>query len=212
MKIDIDGKIYEITIVYKKNKNMYLRVKEDLSILITAPLGMSLKRIEKFVLDNYDYVAKVIRKNEVRLEKKENKFLFLGNYYEVCYINKNSVELGDSRAFIGKNVNIDNWYRKQAKEIFSNIYDKCFDNFNIRREKPALKIRKMKGKWGVCNITNNIITLNLELIKYDVKYLEYVIYHELCHLKHPNHSKDFWNLVEEYVPNYKLLKKEMKNV
>ena len=70
----------------------------------------------------------------------------------------------------------------------------------------------MKGKWGVCNITNNIITLNLELIKYDVKYLEYVIYHELCHLKHANHSKDFWNLVEEYVPNYKSLKKEMKSV
>ena len=70
----------------------------------------------------------------------------------------------------------------------------------------------MKGKWGVCNITNKTITLNLELIKLNPKYLIYVIYHELCHLKHPNHSKDFWALVEKYVPNYKQIKKEMKNV
>ena len=75
-----------------------------------------------------------------------------------------------------------------------------------------LKVRRMKSKWGVCNVTNNIITLNLELIKFDIKYLEYVIFHELCHLVYPNHSKDFWNLVEKYVPNYKVFRKEMKNI
>lgn len=212
MLIEVDNKEYEITVIHKRNKNMYLRIKEDLSIVITAPFGVSEKRIKKFVLDNYDYIAKVIRKKANVLEKKENKFLHLGTYYDICYVNKNIIEFGSSRAFVGKNVNIDNWYRKQAKEVFTDLYDECFDNFDVRREKPLLKIRKMKGKWGVCNITNNTITLNLELIKFDPKYLEYVIYHELCHLKHPNHSKDFWDLVGIYVPNYKTLRKEMKNV
>ena len=212
MLIEIDNKEYEITIIYKNNKNMYLRVKDDLSIVITAPFGITEKRIKKFILENYDYIAKVIRKKANILDEKKDKFLYLGKYYDICYVNKKSIELGNSRAFIGKNVNIDNWYKKEAKEIFQNLYDECFYNFDIEKEKPLLKIRKMKGKWGVCNITNNTITLNLELIKYDIKYLEYVIYHELCHLKHPNHSKDFWNLVGVYVPNYKVLKKEMKNV
>ena len=53
---------------------------------------------------------------------------------------------------------------------------------------------------------------NLELIKLDPVCLNYVIFHELCHLKHPNHSKDFWREVEIYVPDYKIIKKMMKNV
>ena len=70
----------------------------------------------------------------------------------------------------------------------------------------------MKSKWGVCNVTSNTITLNQELIKLEPICLEYVIYHELSHLKHPNHSKDFWSLVEKYVPNYKQIRKSMKTV
>jgi len=70
----------------------------------------------------------------------------------------------------------------------------------------------MTSKWGVCNITKKIVTLNLELIKLDIKYLDYVIVHELSHLIYPNHSKDFWNLVYKYCPNYKLYRKEMKNL
>lgn len=212
MLIDVDNREYEITVLYKRNKNMYLRIKDDLSIVITAPFGISEKRIKKFVLDNYDYIAKVIRKKVNVLDRKKDKFLYLGKYYDICYVNKKSIELGSSRAFIGKNVNIDNWYRKEAKEVFEEYYNKCFSNFETRKDIPLLKIRKMKGKWGVCNITSNTITLNLELIKYDIKYLEYVIYHELCHLKYPNHSKDFWDLVGEYVSDYKVLRKEMKNV
>ena len=114
--------------------------------------------------------------------------------------------------FLGRDVNIDNWYRKQAKEMFTETYDKCFSSFKTRKKKPELKIRKMKSKWGVCNVTSNVITLNLELIKLNPACLEYVIYHELCHLKHPDHSKKFWSEVEIYVPNYKKIKKMMKNV
>ena len=50
------------------------------------------------------------------------------------------------------------------------------------------------------------------IIKLDIKYLDYVIVHELSHLIYPNHSKDFWNLVYKYCPNYKLYRKEMKNL
>ena len=70
----------------------------------------------------------------------------------------------------------------------------------------------MKSKWGVCNITKKIVTLNLDLIKLDKKYLDYVIIHELSHLIHPNHSKAFWVLVSKYEKNYKLYRKEMKNI
>ena len=68
----------------------------------------------------------------------------------------------------------------------------------------------MKTRWGVCNTRTKRVTLNLELIKKDIKYLDYVVAHELSHLVYPNHSKDFWALVELVIPNYKELRKEMR--
>lgn len=212
MNIKINNKIYNVEIIYKNNKNMYLRIKDDLKIVVTAPLKISEKKIQKFVESNIDYISKVIIQKEEVLAKKQDKFQYLGKLYDICHINERKIFLGDEKALIGKNVNIDNWYKKNAIEVFENYYNSCFQNFKEAKYKPLLKIRKMKGKWGVCNITNKTITLNLELIKLNPKYLIYVIYHELCHLKHPNHSKDFWALVEKYVPNYKQIKKEMKNV
>lgn len=212
MILKINEKEYHIMIIYKANKNMYLRIKDDLSIVVTAPFGISVSKISKFVNSNLKFITKTILEKEAKLKRYEDKFLFLGKLYDKCYINKRGIEFGKNKAFIGNNTNITNWYLKEAKVIFPKIYDDCFKSFNYKGSKPLLKIRKMKSKWGVCNITNNIITLNLELIKFDLKYLEYVIYHELCHLIYPNHSVNFWNLVSEYVPNYKNFRKEMKNI
>ena len=69
----------------------------------------------------------------------------------------------------------------------------------------------MTSRWGVCNIKNKNITLNLELSKYKVECLEYVIIHELSHFIHPNHSPSFWSLVSKYCPKYKEIRKSLKN-
>ena len=68
----------------------------------------------------------------------------------------------------------------------------------------------MTSRWGVCNIKTKVITLNLELIKRDTKYLDYVIVHELSHLIHGDHSDRFWALVEDNMSDYKKYRKEMK--
>ena len=60
----------------------------------------------------------------------------------------------------------------------------------------SLTIRKMKTRWGVCNYKTKRVTLNFNLIKKDIKYLDYVIVHELSHLLYPNHSKNFWKYVK----------------
>ena len=68
----------------------------------------------------------------------------------------------------------------------------------------------MKSRWGVCNTKTKRVTLNLELIKKNISCLDYVIVHELSHLIHANHSKDFWDLVEKNYPEYKKVRKLMK--
>ena len=98
-----------------------------------------------------------------------------------------------------------------TKEEFKKIIEK---NANELIKETGLKpnkitIKQIKYAWGSCSSKKNI-TLNLELIKYSQEAIRYVILHELCHIKYMNHSKDFWNLVEKYMPNYKLVKKEFK--
>ena len=75
---------------------------------------------------------------------------------------------------------------------------------------PNLKIREMKTRWGVCNKRDNSVTLNSKLIEYNIEALDYVIIHELSHFVHFNHSKEFWMLVSKYNPNYKQIKKYLK--
>ena len=72
-----------------------------------------------------------------------------------------------------------------------------------------IRIRDISYAWGSCS-TNKNITISLKLIKYSKEAIKYVILHELCHLKYMNHSKNFWNLVEKYMPDYKEIKKEFK--
>lgn len=210
--ITINDKEYDLVITYKNNKNMYLRVKEDLKIHITCNKYVSNTLISKFVLDNKDMILENIKRYENKQITNENYLIYQGKKYEIVYITKNQIIFTNNKVFINRSFNKDNFYKKQAKLIYlqrlNNIYNQIEEDIPY----PALKIRNMKTRWGVCNVKTKTITLNLELIKMPEKYLDYVIIHELCHLKHPNHSKDFWNMLSKYEPLYKKIRKEMKNV
>ena len=74
-----------------------------------------------------------------------------------------------------------------------------------------IKYRKMKSRWGSCS-SKRVLTFNTELIKINKELIDYVIVHELAHIKHMNHSKQFHALVEKYLPDSKYLRKELKNI
>ena len=98
-----------------------------------------------------------------------------------------------------------------TKEEFKEIVEK-YANELIKQTglvPNKITIKKIKYAWGSCSSKKNI-TINLELIKYSEQAIRYVILHEICHIKYMNHSKDFWNLVEKYMPDYKQVKKEFK--
>lgn len=97
--------------------------------------------------------------------------------------------------------------KEEFKEIIEKNANELIQETGLRPNK--ITIKQIKYAWGSCSSKKNI-TLNLELIKYSQQAIKYVILHELCHLKYMNHSKDFWNLVEKYMPNYKQIKKEFK--
>ena len=210
MKLNVDGKTYDIVIERKSTtRNTYIRVKPDLTILVTTNKFTTTKTITNLIEENYEKLIKMI---EVQEKKKENNdgFFYLGHRYDIVYVDSPNIEFGTNKVFINRNFDINKWYKNQAKELFLEHLNTQYNKFTKRISYPELKIRKMTSRWGVCNIKTKVITLNLELIKRDTKYLDYVIVHELSHLIHGDHSDRFWALVEDNMPDYKKYRKEMK--
>ena len=213
MYVDINGQKYEVVVTKKMStRNMYLRVKDDLKIYITTNTFTTNREIENFIRNNLDSVAKFINKMEKKTEKKE-KFFFLGKEYDVVKISSSGITLGENKVFINKeytNEDIEKWLKKESLDIFQTHLDNCYKVFTRKIPYPSLTIRKMTSRWGVCNTKTKRVTLNSELIRMPLFCLDYVIYHELSHLIYGNHSKDFWSLVEENCPEYKKIRKYMK--
>ena len=105
---------------------------------------------------------------------------------------------------------VEKWYKKMTKEVFKEHRKEVYNRFSCNVPYPSLTIRKMTTRWGVCNTRKHNITLNSELFRYDLECLDYVVIHELSHFIEGNHSKKFWNVVEKYCPNYKEIKKKLK--
>ena len=202
---------YEIIMERKKIKNIYLKVKEDLKIYISCNRFVTNKQIEKMINDNYGAICKMID-TQTKNQIKSSEFYYLGKKYDVVFSDIfKSIDISDNKIYVKDKDTLDKWLNKQIKIVFKDELDKCISNFEEKLPKVNLKIRNMKTRWGVCNRRNNNVTLNSNLIRFDVDIIDYVIYHELSHFIHPNHSAYFWNLVSKYVPNYKILRNRLKN-
>lgn len=210
MLFKTDNENYEIIIIKKNNKNTYIRVKEDLKIYITTNKFARDKDIEKLIIANYDSIKDCLEKMKRKKQKNDKNFI-LGKEVDIIKLsNQTHPKLYGNKFYIKDN-NIDKYLKEFAVDIYEKRVKEIYNMFSESIPYPNIKIRKMSTRWGVCNKKNKTITLNLELIKKDIKYLDYVIVHELCHFIHFDHSKEFWNLVSKYCPNYKQLRKEMRD-
>ena len=210
MQLTYQDRDYDIVIEKKiGQKNTYIRVKKDLKIYVTCNKFTLNYSIEKLIQDNYKQIIKMI---EIQKKKEKNNsgFFYLGIKYVLIEGDYRDIEFSNDKVYIPKDYDIDKWYKSRAKIIFNNRMEELYNNFTRSIPKPSLRIRKMSTRWGVCNIKSHVITLNLELIKRDINYLDYVIIHEFSHLIYGDHSKRFWALVEENMPNYKKYRDEMK--
>lgn len=204
-----NDKEYEVEIIKKNNKNTYVRVKDNI-VYVTTNYFVTNRSIEKLLKDNYKSIGRMIDRAMKRKEK-ENLFLLFGKYYDVVYGEFDkpiTIEEGLIQV-VNENV-LCNWLDKFIHNTYYNHLMYWYDEFKESIPIPNLKIRKMKTRWGVCNTRSHNVTLNLELFRYDIECLDYVIIHELAHFLEPNHSKKFWAIVEKYCPNYREIRKKLK--
>lgn len=183
----------EYRVIRKNNKNMYARLDKENNLVITAPIFVSSKSIDRFAKEAYE---KLLKKKEKRPNKtlfnKDGQIKILGEYRNIDNLSElNSILLVGLKNYLNKN--------------YLNI-----TNMMGIENPPSVNIKKVKNYLGQYNKRNNVINLNLLLGHMSEELIEYVIIHELSHTRHMDHKKEFWNEVSKYCPYYKSYRTKCK--
>ena len=152
--------------------------------------------------ETFCYLGRQYRLKVVKGEKPTTKLV--GKYLTVSIPNKTD----------GQKVRelVEHWYRIHARDMFEKRLEMCHDV--IRRygiERPLFTLRRMTRRWGSSS-GNGRILLNTELVKAPIHCIDYVIMHELCHQKHPNHGFGFFRLLSRCMPDWEARKERLEQV
>lgn len=218
----------EYKVVYSRRRTLGISVLPDSSVIVRVPYRTSDKTINRLVHEKSSWIIKH-RDNYrnhnnsslIRSYSNGEIHLFRGREFTMkienskrSYIRfaEESIEMG-----LGKPEDQDavkkllyKGYISEAKLLFPELVKSMLTKFNHQNFRPSgLIIRTMKRRWGSCSF-KGVITLSTELIKLPDIYIEYVIIHELCHLKHHNHGAKYYELLSELFPEWKSVRKELK--
>ena len=228
-EIEFKGHIIEFT--RKRIKNINLSIRTDGSIKLSVPFKLKEDKIFIFLDEKEDWIIKNKAKFKNIINKKEKEYItgeiieYLDNKYilnivEIKNNNKETIKIdgeyidifvlvkNNNKEYISKFIN--KWYKEKLNILVTDLTKKWAKIIGVSFNE--IKIRKLKRTWGSCNIRKKNITYSLELIKKKEKLIEYVVVHELSHLKYDNHGKEFKNLMTKLMPDWKVRKKELNNM
>lgn len=182
---NLDSLVVTVNLLNKKSiKHCYLRIINNKEIQIKANIYFSLTDAKDLLNRKKEWLIKGLSQFTSN-ELKKDEFMFFGK-----------IEKIDDH----KITDIDKFYRTKIEEIIPSLVDKYSELMNLYP--TSIKYRKNKRTWGSCNYRNGL-NFNTQLCKFPIEIAEYVVIHELAHIKHKNHSKKFWDLVRNYCPDYK---------
>lgn len=213
-----------------ERKRLRITVRPNLSVKAYAPNTFTEPEILEAMQSKASWVASQLDELEMYhpLPKPHSyisgeTIIYLGRQYRL------KVEQGESQPakLRGKFLNItatdpqdrnsvrdkvDAWYRNRAEAVFTRYLQACLPVTSRHGiSEPTVSIRKMRTRWGSCSAKERV-TLNLHLIQAPVHCIEYVIMHELCHLKHHNHSPAFYSLLSRCMPDWQKRRQLLKQV
>ena len=214
MIVLIDGKEYNVTIVQKKIKHGHMKVDVNNNIKITG-YKITEKEAYKLINNNIDWLRKIIKKNNetnkklnlTEVKNKEKVWLF-GKVFNLVQTANADLHFkidDDSLYFKGK------FNEKKFQDHFCEVLRRRFEHYNnVFGRKSELDFKLMRSKYGYCKYKENLIVLSRNIIHLPGELIDYIIIHEFCHFIHPNHSKDFYEEVKKYCPDYKMRVKKLK--
>jgi len=212
-------------LIYAPRKTLGITVHPDLRVTVKAPEGSPLADVEAKVRKRATWILKQQRELERYLPHLPPRqyvsgetHRYLGRQYRLKVIEGASANANGSverdRSYIYVTTQdktdkerikrlLDDWYRAHARQVFAERLETCYPKVeHLDIVYPDLAIRVLKSRWGSCSPKGRI-TLNVKLIQVPRSYIDYVIFHELCHLAEPNHSPRYYELLDRVLPDWR---------
>jgi predicted metal-dependent hydrolase len=211
----VSNKNMDYRLIRSKRRSIGLQVTTDALLVVRAPNSLNLRKVEEIVHQKASWIKK---KQQEMLSFKVlspskkfiagEKFWFLGEQYELQLVSgiKGRVRFQNEKFVMNSNVQprarveFENWYKWEAKKYLKSRVAFLAKKFGYKYNQ--VRITSAKTRWGSCSSKKNL-NFSWRLIMVKPEIIDYVIIHELAHLKQMNHSKKFWNLVEKMMPEYK---------
>lgn len=209
---------YTVNRSRKRKKTISLHIGNNSEVIIAAPYFTPADEINRFVEEKQNWISKAIQKRSQALILSKEKeyvtgetFYYLGQSYplETRFepLENTGVIFWDNRFFINCPANREmrkyyfiRWYKKKAKEHMSARVEHLSRELNLRH--GGIRITSANQRWGSCS-EDNALAFSFRLMMAPPEVIDYVIIHELMHIRQKNHSSKFWNLVVEHMPDYK---------
>ncbi|HUH34945.1 MAG TPA: SprT family zinc-dependent metalloprotease [Moheibacter sp.] len=220
-------KTIEADVKYSNRKTIDLRVFPEGNVEITAPLETEISLIlskvktkSKWIIDQQKSFELYKPYTTKRLYVSGETHRYLGRQYKLQVEDnvhhKTGVSFSKGLLVVNAKNEADvekqlrKFYSNRASIIFNEILEKILEEFSqFKNYEISLKHRFLTKRWGSCSTNGNIL-LNTELIKASKSCIEYVLLHELCHLKHANHSKAFYSMLNGLMPEWEKLKLKLE--
>ncbi len=221
----------DFALIRRERKTMAITVHPDLEVDVVAPVSAK----EEIILDRVARRARwILRQRRQFLSwmprPKRRQFRggethrYLGRQYRLNVIKDSGrasaklrgafLEVRTANPADGNEVKkaVNEWYRQHAEVRFTRQLDEVYSRMRAYQlPEPRLRLRRMSKRWGSCTPSGEVI-LNPELVKAPSPCIEYVIVHELCHLRHPNHSRAFFAMLDAVLPEWRKLKDRLEQV
>ncbi|MEM9102456.1 MAG: SprT family zinc-dependent metalloprotease [Pseudomonadota bacterium] len=210
---------YEVCYLSNRKHKVTIHVHPDGSVQVDAPENTKLTEIKQAVLKRARWVTNhlsQIKEQQKHVLKREyisgETHFYLGRRYQLKVIKRKneSVKLINGKIIIYTQDKTSahvrdllwQWYRTRSKEMFQRRLEAVTDDIKWTKGRvPKWKLLTMKKQWGSCS-PKGVLSINPHLIKASRDCIDYVMLHELCHLKGHNHSKRFYNLLDRHMPDW----------
>lgn len=210
----------------KRKKTLMLKIERDGRVVMHVPYHTPEGEIDKFIKEKLPWVKKKIHEKQKNADSTESpkkfvageKFLYLGDHYPLELrepgSGRNRLALSHGTFYLDKDCLprardfFVKWYKERAQEIFIervNYYSK-----KLKLYPKEIRISSAKRRYGSCSLAN-MLSFTFRLVMAPYPMIDYVIVHELAHIKVKNHSQHFWMYMEEVMPDYRKYKKWLKD-
>jgi len=218
-------------LVRTRRRSVSLQLLPDLELLLRAPLNVSDAFLEDFLLKRKAWVQKHRERLEALRAADPGPLWASGG--EVPFLGRRlplEVRAGSRSAArllpgglvavvphvddaLAVRRAVERLYAREAAKRFPDMLDACLERASSRHlPRPELRLRTMRSRWGSCDPVKKIVTLNIRLLRFPSEVIEYVIMHELAHLRHRGHDARFYSLLEALCPEWRTMRRLLAGV